>query len=185
MSNSLQPHGPYSPWNSPGQNTGMGSHPPLQGTFPTQGSNPQIEPKSPALQADSSPAEPPGKPKNTGVDRISLLQQIFPTQGLNWGLCIASGFFTSWTKWELLPLNHLYYFPNLTDAKLEWLIQSHRALINQWYWEKRPGYLTPEFFLLHFPSNFQKNVQNTVHLIYANLKDKYVPISSLRKRVVG
>ena len=34
----------------------------LQGIFPTQGSNPGIEPRSPALQADSLSAEPPGKP---------------------------------------------------------------------------------------------------------------------------
>ena len=40
MSNSLQPHGLYSPWNSPGQNTGVGSLSFLQGIFPTQGSNP-------------------------------------------------------------------------------------------------------------------------------------------------
>ena len=33
------PHGLYSPWNSPGQNTGMGSLPLLQEIFPTQGSN--------------------------------------------------------------------------------------------------------------------------------------------------
>ena len=33
-------HGLYSPWNSPGQNTGVGSHSLLQGIFPTQGSNP-------------------------------------------------------------------------------------------------------------------------------------------------
>ena len=39
MSNSLQPHGLYSPWNSPGQNTGVGSWSLLQGIFPTQGSN--------------------------------------------------------------------------------------------------------------------------------------------------
>ena len=39
MSDSLQPHGLYSPWNSPGQNTGVGSHSLLQGIFPTQGSN--------------------------------------------------------------------------------------------------------------------------------------------------
>ena len=39
MSNSLQPHGLYSPWNSPGQNTGVGSRSLLQGIFPTQGSN--------------------------------------------------------------------------------------------------------------------------------------------------
>ena len=48
--------------------------------------NPGIKPKSPALQADSLPAEPPGKPKNTGVDSLSLLQQIFPPQELNQGL---------------------------------------------------------------------------------------------------
>ena len=34
---------------------------------------------SPALQVNSLPAEPPGKPKNTGVVSLSLLQQIFPT----------------------------------------------------------------------------------------------------------
>ena len=44
------------------------------------------QPRSPALQADSLPAEPPGKPKNTGVGSLSLRQQIFPTQELNRGL---------------------------------------------------------------------------------------------------
>ena len=39
MSDSLQPHGLYSPWNSPGYNTGVGSLSLLQGIFPTQGSN--------------------------------------------------------------------------------------------------------------------------------------------------
>ena len=42
MSNSLRPHGLYSPWDSPGQNTGMGSCSLLQGIFPTQGSNPGL-----------------------------------------------------------------------------------------------------------------------------------------------
>ena len=40
VSNSLRPHGLYSPWNSPGQNTGGGSLSLLRGIFPTQGSNP-------------------------------------------------------------------------------------------------------------------------------------------------
>ena len=44
------------------------------------------EPRSPTLQADSLPAEPQGKPKNTGVDSLSLLQGIFPTQESNRGL---------------------------------------------------------------------------------------------------
>ena len=35
---------------------------------------------------DSLPAEPPGKPKNTGVGSLSLLQWIFPTQESNWGI---------------------------------------------------------------------------------------------------
>ena len=40
VSNSLQHHGLYSPWNSPGKNTGMSCHALLQGIFPTQGSKP-------------------------------------------------------------------------------------------------------------------------------------------------
>ena len=42
VSHSLPPHGLYSPRNSPGQKTGVGSHSLLQGTFPTQGSNPGL-----------------------------------------------------------------------------------------------------------------------------------------------
>ena len=43
----------------PGENTGMGCHFLLQGNLP----NPGIKPGSPALQADSLPTEPPGKPR--------------------------------------------------------------------------------------------------------------------------
>ena len=42
VSNSLQPHGLYSPWNSLGQNIGVGSHSLLQGIFPTQELNPGL-----------------------------------------------------------------------------------------------------------------------------------------------
>ena len=38
------------------------------------------------MQAESLPAEPPGKAKNTGVGSHSLLQGILPTQGSNLGL---------------------------------------------------------------------------------------------------
>ena len=41
-----------------------------------------MEHRSPTLQADSFPAEPPGKPKNTVVGRLSLLQWIFPAPGI-------------------------------------------------------------------------------------------------------
>ena len=42
VSNSFWPHGLYSPWNSPGQNTGVSSCSLLQGTLPTQGLNPGL-----------------------------------------------------------------------------------------------------------------------------------------------
>ena len=44
-------------WDSPGKNTGVSSHFLLEGL-----PDPGIEPRSPALQADSLPSEPPGKP---------------------------------------------------------------------------------------------------------------------------
>ena len=42
MSDSLWPHGLYSPWNFPGQNTGVGNCSLLQRIFPTQVSNPGL-----------------------------------------------------------------------------------------------------------------------------------------------
>ena len=42
VSSALQPQGLFSPWNSPGQNTGVGCHSLLQGIFPTQGLNPGL-----------------------------------------------------------------------------------------------------------------------------------------------
>ena len=66
---------------SPGEYwTGLPCPPP--GDLP----DPGIEPRSPALQADSLPSEPPGKPKNTGVGTLFLLQWIFLTQESKRGL---------------------------------------------------------------------------------------------------
>ena len=42
VSDSLRPHGLYSPWNSPGQNTRVGSLSLLQGIFPTQRLSPDL-----------------------------------------------------------------------------------------------------------------------------------------------
>ena len=54
------------------------------------------------LQVDSLLAEPQGKPKNTRVGRLSLLQVIFPTQELKQVSCIAGRFFTNWAIREVL-----------------------------------------------------------------------------------
>ena len=62
---------------SPGKNTGVGCYTLLQGNLP----NPGIKPRFPALQVDSLPSEATGKPRNTGVDSLSLL----PDPGIKLG----------------------------------------------------------------------------------------------------
>ena len=64
--------------------------------FSRGSSQPRIKPRSPALQADSLPAEPLGKPKNTGV--VTYPFSSGSSQPKNWTRvsCIAGRFFTSW-----------------------------------------------------------------------------------------
>ena len=50
-------------WDFPGKNTGVGNHFPSPGNLP----NPETEPGSLTLQADSLLFEPPGKPSDQGV----------------------------------------------------------------------------------------------------------------------
>ena len=57
-----------------------------------------IKLRSPTLQASSLPAEPQGKPKNTGVGSLSLFQQIFLTQESNQGVLHC--------RWILYQLSH-------------------------------------------------------------------------------
>ena len=54
--------------------------------FSRESSQPRDQTQVSHIAVDSLPAEPPGKPKNTGVGGLSLLQQIFPIQESNWGL---------------------------------------------------------------------------------------------------
>ena len=67
----LQAHWLYCPWNSPGQNTGVGSLSLLQGIFPTQGLN-----QSPALQAHSLPTEAQGKPTREAI-YLGILKSLW------------------------------------------------------------------------------------------------------------
>ena len=98
-----------SPWNSPSQNTGMGSFP-----SPWNLPNSGINAWSPALQVDSLPAEPEGKPKNTGVGGPSIHHWIFPTQESNWGLLHCRRFLYQLSYWGIkyynsdIDLNTIY-----------------------------------------------------------------------------
>ena len=98
MSDSLQTLGLYSPWNSLGQNTGVGSLSLLQGIFPTQGLNPGL----PHCRQILYQVNHQESPRNTEVGSLSLPHQIFPTQDSNRGLLHAGGFSTSWATREAL-----------------------------------------------------------------------------------
>ena len=93
MCKSLWPHWLYSPWDSPGQNTGVGSLFLLQGIFPTQGSNPGLLHCRWILYQMSQP----GSPRT-----LEWVAYLFSSRsswpGYQTGVsCIAGRFFTNWT----------------------------------------------------------------------------------------
>ena len=79
---SMRPHGLYSPWNSPGQNTGVGNPSLLQGIFPTQGSNPDL----PHCRWILHQLSPKGSPRKLEWVPYHFSCGIPPTQELNQGL---------------------------------------------------------------------------------------------------
>ena len=92
VSNSLPPHGLYSSWNSPGQNTRVGSLSLLQGIFPTQGSNPGLLHCRQILYQLSHQGSPTilqwvAYPFSRGSSRPGNRTGVS---------CIAEGFFTNW-----------------------------------------------------------------------------------------
>ena len=88
MSNSLRPQGRYSPWNSPGQNSGVGSCALLQGIFPTPRSNPDLPHCRRILYQLS----------HKGSPRILEWGAYPSSRGSSWPrvFCISGKFFTSW-----------------------------------------------------------------------------------------
>ena len=122
VSDILLPHGLYSPWNSPGLNTGVVAFPFFRGsTEPrawTQGSNPGL----PHCQTDYLPAEPQGKPRNTGGLAYSFSSR--PSRPSNWTRVswIAGRFFTNWaireaqmqTWWQM----NICTWPNNSEKKI-------------------------------------------------------------------
>ena len=108
---SLQPHGllcPWllcprllCPWDSPGMNTGVGCHFLLQGTFPTQESNPG--------QVDSLLYEPQGRPVILERVACPFSSGTFRPRNQTGVSYIAGGFFTSWATQVCILLNFLTF----------------------------------------------------------------------------
>ena len=96
---SLWPHGLYSPWDSPGRNTGVDNLSLLQGIFPTKGSNPGL----PHCRQILYQLSHKGSPRilewvaylfSSGSSRPRNQTQVS---------CIASGFFTNWAMTTRAP----------------------------------------------------------------------------------
>ena len=96
VSDSLQPHGLYSPWNSPSQNTGVGSLSLFLGIFPTQGSNPGLPHCRWILYQLSHQGSPRvlawvAYPFSSGSSQPKNRTRVS---------CIAGEFFTNWAMTE-------------------------------------------------------------------------------------
>ena len=106
ISDSLRPHGLYSPWPSPGQNTGVGSLSLVQGIFQTQGLNPGLQHCRRILYQLS----------HKGSPRIQEWVAYPFSRGSSWprnrtGVsCIAGGFFTNWAIRDCHSKKSLYCF---------------------------------------------------------------------------
>ena len=90
-SDSLLSHGPYSSWNSPGQNTGVGSLTLLQGIFPIQESNPGFLQGGSILYQLSHK----GSPRMLEWVAYPFLSRSSPPRNRTGVSCIAGGFFTN------------------------------------------------------------------------------------------
>ena len=116
MSNSLWPHELHSPWNSPGQDTGVGSLSLLWGIFPTQGSDPGLPHCRRILYQLS----------HKGSPRI-LEWIVFPfSSGSSWPRnptrvsCIAGGLFTK----RAIRKGKFYSLPFSSNCPV-WPLSSH------------------------------------------------------------
>ena len=133
VSDSLWPHGLYSPWNSPGQNTRVGSHSLLQGIFPTQALNPDL----PHCRQILYQLSHQGSPRIPEWVAYPFCSGSFWPRNQTRVSCIAGAFFTSELPRKPLSL--------LTPL----VISSGLRFKYPWYNDKCLIYL------LHSPTNIQ------------------------------
>ena len=95
--NSLQPHELYTPWNSPGQNTGVDSLSLLQGIFLTQGSNPGL----PYCRRILYQLSPKGSPRILEWAAYSFSSRSSWPRNWTRVSCIAGGLLTNWATRDL------------------------------------------------------------------------------------
>ena len=125
MSNSLWPHRLYSPWNSPGQNTGVGNLSLLQGIFPTQVSNPGLQYCRQILYQLSDKGSP------------RILEWVADpfSRGSSWPRnqtrvsCIAGVFFANWAMREAPKITYQQTLVSVLFTR-SWTPQHRQRIIN-------------------------------------------------------
>ena len=123
MSDSLWPHGLHSSWNSPGQNTGVGSLFLLQGIFPTQGSNPGLLHCRRILYQLSHQ----GSPRILEWVAYPFSRGSSQPRNRNGVSCIAGGFFTCWAMREALYI----YLKNIFSHMDRHIVTAGRGRVGQ------------------------------------------------------
>ena len=112
VSNSLQPHRLYSPWNSLWQNTRVGSLSLLQRIFPTQGSNPGL----PLCRQICYQLSHKGSPGILEWVAYPFSSRSSRSKNQPRVSCIAGGFFTNWV---------------IREAPIYENVQCYQQLLNQ------------------------------------------------------
>ena len=161
FSDSLPPRGLYSPWNSPGQNTGVGSLSLLQGIFSTQRSNPGL----PHCRRILYQLSHQGSPRILKWVASAFCRGFSQPRNGTRVSCIAGGFFTSWATQgspvrggqDRQARSHSYGEGNIANNSA-WY---HRMIV--WCFLKK--YFS---FLLYF-SYFYKKIWNASRICVSSL----------------
>ena len=136
VSDSLQPHGLYSPWNFPSQNTGVGSLSLLQGIFTIHGSNPGLPHCRHIFYWLSHKRSP------RILEWVDCPFSSGSSRPRNWtGLsCIEGGFFTNWAIREAQN-NHT------PVKKREWISSLISFTVEKFYFTSgSSSFLTPSIW---------------------------------------
>ena len=83
------------------------------------------QPKSPTLQADSLPSEPPRKPKDIRVGSLFLLQGIFLTQESNGGVLHC--------RWILYQLSYREVLAEHYNVKIIYFVSEKNSIFPNSY----------------------------------------------------
>ena len=133
MSNSLQPHGLYSPWTSPDQNTGVGNLSLLQQIFPTQESNWGFLHSRQILYQLSHK----GSPRIMKWVTYPFSSRSSQPRNQTRVSCIVGGFFTNWAIRK-----HFSMYENMQESALTEIIL---LICISPIWGQYPVFSQPEF----------------------------------------